>query len=144
VSHYSYPVNTPFANRASDVLLKIAGVDVSEIRSTLSVNDTGTIFLLGPVCRGCYRVPFAGIGSLEVNRTIVNLLESLSHSELRPMLQAKCALCKLDDTITVNTFLFSLVMLFDRCRYVNIAAKLSVTNAVDSTMMNSVNRYARN
>ncbi|UJR23775.1 hypothetical protein I4U23_026751 [Adineta vaga] len=54
-----------------------------------------------PVCRGCYRVPFAGIGSLEVNRTIVNLLESLSHSELRPMLQAKCALCKLDDTITV-------------------------------------------
>ncbi|CAF1336094.1 unnamed protein product [Adineta ricciae] len=54
-----------------------------------------------PVCRGCYRVPFAGIGSLEVNRTIVNLLESLSHTELRPMLQAKCALCKLDDTITV-------------------------------------------
>ncbi|CAF1093594.1 unnamed protein product [Adineta steineri] len=54
-----------------------------------------------PICRGCYRVPMAGIGSFEVNRTIVNLLESLSHTELRPMLQAKCALCKLDDTITV-------------------------------------------
>ncbi|CAF3698261.1 unnamed protein product [Rotaria sordida] len=54
-----------------------------------------------PVCRGCYRVPFAGVGSFEVNRTIVNLLESLSHTEPKPMLKAKCALCKLEDTITV-------------------------------------------
>ena len=57
---------------------------------------------LGPVCRGCYRVPFAGVGSFEVNRTIVNLLESISHTEPKPMLKAKCALCKLEDTITVN------------------------------------------
>ena len=56
----------------------------------------------GPVCRGGYRVPFAGMGSFEVNRTIVNLLESLSHPESKPMLEAKCAICKLDDTITVN------------------------------------------
>ncbi|CAF1498579.1 unnamed protein product, partial [Adineta ricciae] len=53
-----------------------------------------------PVCRGCYRVPFAGVGSFEVNRTIVNLLESLPHTEPRPMLKAKCAFCKLEDTIT--------------------------------------------
>ncbi|CAF1503942.1 unnamed protein product [Adineta steineri] len=54
-----------------------------------------------PVCRGCYRVPFAGVGSFEVNRTIVNLLESLPHTEAKPMLKAKCAFCKLEDTITV-------------------------------------------
>ncbi|CAF3457870.1 unnamed protein product [Rotaria sp. Silwood1] len=54
-----------------------------------------------PVCRGCYRVPFSGVGSFEVNRTIINLLENHSYTELRPMLQAKCALCKLDDTITI-------------------------------------------
>lgn len=59
------------------------------------------ITILGPVCRGCYRVPFAGVGSFEVNRTIVNLLESLPHTESKPMLKAKCALCKLEDTITV-------------------------------------------
>ena len=56
------------------------------------------------MCRGCYRVPFAGIGSFEVNRTILNLLESFPHIEQRPMLKAKCALCKLEDTITVNIF----------------------------------------
>ena len=56
---------------------------------------------LGPVCRGCYRVPFAGVGSFEVNRTIVNLLESLPHTDPKPMLKAKCALCKFEDTITV-------------------------------------------
>ncbi|CAF4374347.1 unnamed protein product [Rotaria sp. Silwood2] len=54
-----------------------------------------------PVCRGCYRVPFSGVGSFEVNRTIINLLENHSYTESRPMLQAKCALCKLDDTITI-------------------------------------------
>jgi hypothetical protein len=59
---------------------------------------------LGPICRGCYRVPFAGVGSFEVNRTIVNLLESLPHTESKPMLKAKCALCKFEDTITVNNF----------------------------------------
>ncbi len=32
----------------------------------------------------------------------MNLLESLPHTESRPMLKAKCALCKLEDTITVN------------------------------------------
>jgi hypothetical protein len=32
----------------------------------------------------------------------VNLLESFPHTESRPMLKAKCALCKLEDTITVN------------------------------------------
>lgn len=58
------------------------------------------------MCRGCYRVPFSGIGSLEVNRTIVNLLESLTHTESKPMLQAKCAICKLDDTIAVDNSLF--------------------------------------
>ncbi|CAF2213620.1 unnamed protein product [Rotaria magnacalcarata] len=60
-----------------------------------------------PVCRGCYRVPFAGVGSFEVNRTIINLLENNSYTESRPMLQAKCALCKLEDTITVNSFYHS-------------------------------------
>ena len=59
----------------------------------------------GPVCRGCYRVPFAGVGSFEVNRTIVNLLESLPHTDPKPMLKAKCALCKFEDTITVNIVL---------------------------------------
>ncbi|CAF3687219.1 unnamed protein product [Rotaria socialis] len=54
-----------------------------------------------PVCRGCYRVPFAGVASFEVNRTIINLLENHSYAESRPMLQAKCALCKLEDTITI-------------------------------------------
>ncbi|CAF1347266.1 unnamed protein product [Rotaria sordida] len=54
-----------------------------------------------PVCRGCYRVPFSGVGSFETNRTIINLLENHSYTESRPMLQAKCALCKLDDTITI-------------------------------------------
>ncbi len=61
-----------------------------------------SLYISGPVCRGCYRVPFAGIGSFEVNRTIVNLVESLSHSESKPMLQAKCAICKFDDIITVK------------------------------------------
>lgn len=64
----------------------------------ISINN----YILGPVCRGCYRVPFAGIGSFEVNRTIVNLLENHLYTESKPVLQAKCALCKLDDTITVK------------------------------------------
>jgi hypothetical protein len=34
----------------------------------------------------------------------VNLLESLPHTESKPMLKAKCALCKFEDTITVNNF----------------------------------------
>lgn len=59
-------------------------------------------FVKGPVCRGCYRVPFSGLSSLEVNRTIVHLVESFSQNDSRPMLQAKCALCKLDETIAVS------------------------------------------
>ena len=66
------------------------------------LNISSEHICIGPVCRGCYRVPFAGVGSFEVNRTIVNLLESLPHTESKPMLKAKCALCKFEDTITVN------------------------------------------
>lgn len=71
---------------------------------TCLIDDLGNLLIitiLGPVCRGSYRVPYAGVGSFEVNRTIVNLLESLPHTESKPMLKAKCALCKLEDTITV-------------------------------------------
>ena len=79
--------------------MKIVGDDVS-IAWFLSVFRSS--LFEGPVCRGCYRVPFGGINSFEVNRTIVNLLESLSHPDSKPMLQAKCAICKLEDTITVE------------------------------------------
>ena len=95
--------------------------------------------VLGPVCRGCYRVPFAGIGAFEVNRTIVHLLESFSHPDSRPMLQAKCALCKLDDTISVRAIphcfdLFSVHL----ARSVSTAAKRSAVNAGGNTTTNSV------
>lgn len=99
------------------------------------------MFCQGPVCRGCYRVPFAGVGSFEVNRTIVNLLESLPHTDPKPMLKAKCALCKFEDTITVNIFMEDIYInqqAFFR-RYVNIVEKLYVENVVDNIMKNFVN-----
>ncbi len=99
MNHYNYLVNTLSVKHVSSELLKIVGVDVKILLFNFIKKN---LPISGPVCRGCYRVPFGGIGSFEVNRTIVNLLESLSHTELRPMLQAKCALCKLDDTITVK------------------------------------------
>ena len=100
VSHCNYPVSIRFVNYVSNESPTIAGADVSvrvaAARFRCAVRS-------GPVCRGCYRVPFAGVGSFEINRTIVNLLESLPHAESKPMLKAKCALCKFEDTITVRT-----------------------------------------
>ena len=99
VSHCNYLANIHFVNHVSNELPTIAGVDVGHRFLSCSFLE---LRHSGPVCRGCYRVPFAGVGSFEVNRTIVNLLESLPHTESKPMLKAKCALCKFEDTITVR------------------------------------------
>lgn len=140
MNHYNFPVNIHSVNRVWKESLKTVGVDVI-IRCLLC--SPKTLRRSGPVCRGCYRVPFGGINSFEVNRTIVNLLESLSHPESKPMLQAKCAICKLDDTITVKSSIRSFFK-SNYYRYVNIVEKQSVVNVVENITENSVNIFHRN
>ncbi len=54
-----------------------------------------------PQCRQLFRIPFNGVGSFDVNRTIAQLLETFPRQQNeRPALVAKCAGCKKEDKIT--------------------------------------------
>lgn len=55
-----------------------------------------------PQCRQLFRIPFSGVGSFDVNRTIAQLLETFPKQQIeqRPALFAKCACCRKEDTIT--------------------------------------------
>ena len=54
-----------------------------------------------PQCRQLFRIPFNGISSFDVNRTIAQLIETVprQHNE-RPALRAKCASCRQEEIIT--------------------------------------------
>ena len=48
-----------------------------------------------------FRIPFNGIASFDVNRTIAQLLETFpKQSNERPALRAKCACCRKEEIIT--------------------------------------------
>jgi hypothetical protein len=54
-----------------------------------------------PQCRQLFRIPFNGIASFDVNRTIAQLLETFpKQSNERPALRAKCACCRKEEIIT--------------------------------------------
>jgi hypothetical protein len=52
-----------------------------------------------PECRQLFRVPYNGISSFDVNRTILQLLESFSKRSEWPALRAKCAGCRKEEII---------------------------------------------
>ena len=54
-----------------------------------------------PQCRQLFRVPYNGVASFDVNRTIVQLLETLPKQIEKPLLKAKCAECRKEEFITV-------------------------------------------
>jgi tripartite motif-containing protein 2/3 len=60
-----------------------------------------------PQCRKSFRIPFnGGINSFDVNRIIVQLIETLPKQQhvvdlKQPMLRAKCGQCRRDDVIAV-------------------------------------------
>ena len=54
-----------------------------------------------PQCRQLFRIPFNGVASFDVNRTIAQLLETFPKQQIeRPALVAKCAGCRKEETIT--------------------------------------------
>lgn len=54
-----------------------------------------------PQCRQLFRIPFNGVASFDVNRTIAQLLETIpKQSNERPVLRAKCASCRREEIIT--------------------------------------------
>lgn len=54
-----------------------------------------------PQCRQLFRIPFNGVGSFDVNRTIAQLLETFPKQQNeKPALTAKCAGCRKEDRIT--------------------------------------------
>ena len=55
-----------------------------------------------PQCRQLFRIPFNGVGSFDVNRTIAQLIETFPKQQIgqRPALRAKCASCRKEETIT--------------------------------------------
>lgn len=54
-----------------------------------------------PQCRQLFRIPFSGVASFDVNRTIAQLLETFPKQQIeRPALRAKCASCRNEDLIT--------------------------------------------
>lgn len=54
-----------------------------------------------PQCRQLFRIPFNGIGSFDVNRTIAQLLDTFPKQITeKPALKAKCASCRKEEIIT--------------------------------------------
>ncbi len=47
-----------------------------------------------------FRIPFNGVGSFEVNRTIAQLLDSFPKQLDKPVLKAKCGACRKEEIIT--------------------------------------------
>jgi tripartite motif-containing protein 2/3 len=54
-----------------------------------------------PQCRQLFRIPFNGVGSFDVNRTIAQLIETFPKQQIeRPALRAKCASCRKEEIIS--------------------------------------------
>lgn len=54
-----------------------------------------------PQCRQLFRIPFNGVGSFDVNRTISQLLDTFPKKQNeKPALVAKCSGCRKEDLIT--------------------------------------------
>ena len=53
-----------------------------------------------PQCRQLFRIPFNGVGSFDVNRTIAQLLDTFPKQMERPVLKAKCGNCRKEEIIT--------------------------------------------
>jgi tripartite motif-containing protein 2/3 len=53
-----------------------------------------------PQCRQLFRIPFNGISSFDVNRTIAQLIETFPKQSQKPALRAKCASCRQEELIT--------------------------------------------